>query len=292
MTEDETVIFDYYFGLGDNLEFRGDTLYWYRNENSIAKTFLDSRIQLRLTHVDCFEDKLEGRVAKIYYDIALKELLAEKAIGKALFDRLSKVTVEGKERFLKRDANDIKLASMKDYEAYIVCFSKIGNDPYMFDHYGRYCFTLSKSMLIHTLRARFADRIRCYDRQILYGRQVVEYLKKAIMAIVCNEFLLQNAEMLLRDQLHELLYAAKSPQYSLENEVRFVVCVPKDDPCDDEKIKRIESEENGITKKYLTLTLKNEMFYRVSPSPVNAEEDTARVFSLFRQRGYSALLPD
>jgi len=117
MTEDETVIFDYYFGLGDNLEHLGEPLYWYRNEHSIEKTFLDDRIQLRLTHVDCFDDKLEGRAAEIYYDIALEELLAERAIGKALFDRLSQVTVEGKELFIKRDENGIRLASMKDYDA-------------------------------------------------------------------------------------------------------------------------------------------------------------------------------
>lgn len=292
MTEDETVIFDYYFGLGDNLEYRGEPLYWYRNEHSIEKTFLDDRIQLRLTHVDCFDDKLEGRAAEMYYDIALEELLAEHAIGKALFERLSRVTVEKKELFLERDEKGIRLASMKEYDAYIVCFSKVGNDPYMFDHYGRYCFKLSKSMLIHTLRECFADRIRYFDRQMLYGRQAVEYLKKAIMTIVRNEFLLRNAEMLLQDQLHELLYAAKRPRYSLENEVRFVVFLSKDDPCDDDTIKKIEFEENGITKKYLYLTFKNEMFYSVSPSPANAEEDTVRVFSLFKQRGYSDLLPD
>ena len=292
MTQEEAEIFGFYLFLNDDLRRCGDILYWYRSGESVEKIFLNDQIQLRLTHVDCFDDKLEGRAAEIYYDIAMEELLQEKAIGKELFDRFSQVVAEETELFISGEENGIRIVSMKKYDAYIVCFSEVENDPYMFDRYGKYCFTLSKSMLVHELRERFADRIRCVDLRILYGRQAVEYLKKEIMEKVRDEFLLQNAEMLLRDQLHELLYAAKRPRYALENEVRLVIFVPKDYPCDGGGIKKEEVNKNGITKKYLYLTLGKNVFYDVSPSPENTVEDTNRVFSVLDQRGYSYLLPD
>ena len=292
MTEKKADLFDCYFDLGEDLRFREDTLYWYRKGHIIEKTFLGNQILLRLTHVDCFDDKLEGRAAEIYYDIALEELLEEKAIGKELFNRLSKVTVEKTELFINREANGMCLASMKEYDAYILCFSEIGNDPYMHEHYGKYCFTLSKTMLEHELRQHSVERLTFTDLQIMYGRKAIEYLKKVILEIVRNEFLLQNAEMILQDKLHTFIYAAKRPRFALENEVRFVICVPKDDPCDGDGIKKEEVNENGVIKKYLYLTLDKNIFYHISPSTENDPGDTEHIFSVFREREYSFLLPD
>ena len=265
------------------------TLYHYRSVNSVGNIFNGDSIRLRMNRSDQFSDKMEGKAVEVYYDMALEELLAEGEITEEQFTFLSQIEPSNEEMFIFREDNDLKNAKCLEYDAYIICFSKVKNDPYMFEHYGsqaedKYCLELLTSQLEVLSHEDLGVGTRTEIIPVMYGKEVVSFLKNKIRQVVNNQFLYMNASILIDDLLHTIQFSAKRARYSKENEVRLVVFLPHGAEYFD---KRYVTDKE---KKCLWLNLPTHSVCNYWPKPGNSAENDEKIKNMLRTRGYSFLL--
>ena len=282
LTATEEAIFDYYMSIEDGLNGDYPFLYHYRSGSTVTNhIFTENNIQLRLTRADCFEDKLEGIVVDVYYDLALEELILERKISKTQYAVLSEVRLPTEELFVRNREDGVHLGTMERYEAYVICFSSIKNDPYMFKSYGSFCLAIMKSELQWLESQAYGNGIRVKTTSVYYGKKAVDFLKKKILEIVSNEFLFNNAKMIMSDNLHEFQYRAKCFQYHKENEIRMIVYIPENGNISSKYFEKYSENE----KYYLRLCLPKHGICEITHAPDHISE-AKEIMAVLQKRGY------
>lgn len=291
-TEEEVALFN--FGFSNNYEVGWDVgdLYHYRSSETVLNGIIQEKnIQLRLTYAENFPDKFEGKAIEVFYDIALEELARDGLLNKEQYATFTKVDLFDKKLFFTEEKDEISHYAMKKYEAYILCFSTVKDDPYMFEEYGnhskdKFCLAFSGLELRELSREDNGYPIIIKLVPVLYGKQVVEHLKVKIQEIADNQFYYKNAGVLISDILTELQYAAKLHKYYKENEIRLVVYLPKDEGVSSKHFEKYI--EDG--KQYLGLKLEKLALLDISAAPWNKPDTIRKINSLLKQYNYDVKL--
>ena len=274
-------------------------LYYYRSVRSADKILCAEKIELRLTRSDGFNDKKEGKTIQLYYQTALNELLASGSISDEWYNKFFEITVPEK-MFLPVRTEDIRIEDIciddkitiweeADYEEYIICFSKVANDPNMFKRFCQkddkpgegYCFHFYDGAL-YELRTLGLDNhcdIKLYP--VIYGESSIDYIKQNILKILGNDYYLRDYKYYICQVFLGLRYFLKEPKYADEHEIRLVVFAPKE--WGEHKSFEIREEDNI---KYLYLFLDKENLYRLTPSPANTIDQTQAFMDTIKDRGY------
>ena len=241
---------------------------------------------LRMTRADCFKDKLEGRIIREYYETALNELRQEGAISSELFGELNQARIPDKDLYITDKQDNIIAASMLLSEVYILCFSTVKCDPNMFKEYGsrgksKYCLQFFSTMFDELSHYNAKEMTWAKLARVLYGQKVTSYLKKTICSILQMKMSQKSTITLVEDKLHELRYLAKLPEFSKENEVRLIVCLPQDKEVNRKHYLACEDD-----KAHIWLKLKHYAVSNYWPGPDNLPEDDEALGAILRDRGY------
>ena len=294
--DDSSTIFDWAMESNPLTEQIPHFLYHYRSGESARKMVISDGIRLRLTRADHFKDKLEGLAVKVYYEIALEELRKDSVITDGQFEMFIEFGVPEEDLFIRYDSDGWLLGQNNKSDVYVACFSTVKNDPYMFCNYGkgdeRYCLEIGNTELEILSHKDFNRETKTELLRVLYGRQVIDYLKSFIIRIVQDHFLMkdsQNAKAIMEMKLYDLQFSAKRAIYSKENEIRLLVRVPKNMELSHDQY--VTGMEDGCP--YLWITLPKTALYEMYPSPSNstAQIDLMREIAQSNQYDWIELLP-
>ncbi len=282
-----TAYWDWNIELPANYEM----LYHYYKGRRIIDILKKDRIVFRLAAANTFPDKLEGRAVEVYYDLTLEELVNEHKISAEQYDRLSKITVPKKTSFFLPGNNGIDIYREEEFEEYIICFSLEKDDPNMFKTYTSdsdgYCLHLFGIEIqeLKTISIRNHAEIKLIP--VLYGRQVIEFLKEKVYDVVSNKVREERLEDFISDLLHYTQFAAKRKKYSYEKEVRLVVYLPKDLQSTLPDFKPY-CDISG--KKYVFLSVPKYLLYDISPGPQNTDYENREMKALLEENEYFGTL--
>ena len=290
--EEDGSIFDLYFDLGHELDFKSDYLYHYRSLESLRSVFTEEGIFLRMTRADCFQDKLEGKIIEDYYGEALDDLLKQNIISQDDYRELRQVTFSSEELFVLPRKGPITFTAMDKYDVFVVCFSTVKCGPDMFKAYGnsgpgKYCLELHSSMLDALCHHDYDELSRTKLGRVLYGQEVVSYLKAIISSVMQQNVLRENKSMILADKLHELQYLAKDGSFNWENEVRLIAYLPREYEKERKLYRRIENDD-----KHLLLNLGCYAVCRYWSSEGNRPKDNEEFIAMLKERDYGYLIDE
>ena len=276
-----------------NLETRlhYDMLYHYYSSRSLKKVVNSNNILLRLSSSANFDDMMEGRAVQVYYDLALEELVGAKVLTEEQFVKFADVDIPEKIPFISVNDDGWSIYRAEPYEEYVICFSTVEDDPYMYENYihdsDGYCVHLFGTELNELETLSISNHANITLIPVLYGRESVEYIKGKLCEIISDPAKERNYEYFIKDLLHYVQYAAKRKMFAREHEVRLVIFLPKNHPSSLPNI-RFWSDENG--RKYIYFSVPKYLLYDVSPAPYNAKSETQIIKEYLNTRGYPNML--
>ena len=268
-----------------------DMLYHYYSSNSVRKVLKKDSIVLRLSAVANFDDKMEGEAVRVYYDLALEELLDEGAITDKLFEKLADVDIPDKIPFISVNDTGWSVYKEESYEEYVICFSTVKDDPFMYEEYihdsDGYCLHLFGGEIEALNTLSMANHANIVLIPILYGKEAVVYIKKIILEVLSDPAKERNYKYFIKDLLHYVQFAAKRKKYSKEHEVRLVIFLPKSHPS---SLPNITFSSDSKGRKYIYFSVPKYLLYDVSPAPYNAQSETQAIREFLKRQGYPNML--
>lgn len=169
-----------------------DGLYHYTSYDAAEKIFKEDAISFRLTKATEFEDKMEGKAIEVYYDLAIEQLYKSKKIDDTLRSKLEAISVPDKRLVTSRHKDGTTQICEKPVTPYVICFSTVENDDYMYRNYilkdcAGYCFEFSDVDINELCCLGTANNVVIKTTPVLYGEQVIEYIKEKINEIIRDE---------------------------------------------------------------------------------------------------------
>lgn len=274
-------------------------VYHYTTDEITDYILAKNDVCLKMTKIEYFEDKYEGKTIEVYYDLALEKLLKNKKISQSIYELLTKIRVPEKNFYITQNVVGIQTFTSMDSDVYIACFSKNKNDQYMvqnyiknIDHVG-YCLDfyyseLESNEITQNLSMGFFLKMI----PVKYGSQIIDELYDFIDQLLSipdnadENYILQWAKGLIETKLNELKYATKLGKFNQENEIRLVLSVPKgwlsymDKP---EYFAPFKNESGCIIK------LPKHTIHGINKSPNLSDLEDKKWRDLFKQRGYKFL---
>lgn len=265
-----------------------DMLYHYYSSRSLKKVLTKDAIVFRLSAASEFKDKMEGKAVEVYYDLALSELKNEKRISEEQYEAFSRFSVPEKLFLPYQIENGLDVWGETDYEEYIICFSTVEDDKYMFEKYisnsDGYCLHFLKLDLQELMFRGINNHAQVKLIPVLYGRHVVDFIRERIELIATDPVKANKCAFFIEELLHYVQYAAKLEKYSKENEVRLVVFCPRNSMKDSFSENLIRDEDG----KHLYFSVEKELLFKVTPAPYNNEKETSEVIEYLFDSGYSS----
>ncbi len=268
-------------------------IYHYTTDDVVTKILEPSSITFRMTHIDNFEDKTEGKLINTFYEDALLKLLSAKIITQAIYDKLATISIPKLPSLVSIDCTDNKVYKISDSEAYVLCFCKIKDDDNMFKNYVKnetnkgYCLEFRSSNLVP--KSKLTEKL--IFRKVLYGNDVVEDIASFISDLLniieefSDELFRTWYKGLIEIYLQTLQYFAKAESFRDENEIRLVLILPK--------IKNILEYdtypyvlEETNEKKYTYINLLKTTFVNITPSPNITLEEYTEMKAQLRTNNY------
>lgn len=257
-------------------------IYHYTTNEAVPKILTLSNITFRMTHIDNFEDKSEGKLINTFYKEALSKLLSAKIITKTIYEKLSTISIAKLPSLVPADNPDNKVYRISDSDAYVLCFCTKKDDDNMFMNYVKnennkgYCIEFRSTNIVPKKKSTE----RFIFKKILYGNDVVDDIVSYITDLlnIIEDF---NDELfriwykgLIEIYLQTLQYFAKAESFRDENEIRLVLILPKAEDVSEYFIDHNNTKEkNG--KKYTYIELLKTQFVNITPSlNVTTEEYT------------------
>lgn len=284
-TPEENAIFEAAWDYDELPGIETPYLYHYRSGSSLNDIFAQDSIRLRFTRGDCFTDKMEGNAVEVYYDLAIEELLSKGLITEKQSNRISDVRPPNVMLAMEK-RNGIDWFTEKEYDPYILCFSTEKDDPFMFENSiknkasGRYYFSMDSTIVEQMKQLGRRNGVHIEPGKILYGRSVIEHIKRKILFVFEKPFLNDVADVFLQDYLHKLQFLAKLSKFKKENEVRVIAKVPKELSMDHRDLFFAED------KKHITLKIPKSYVWGITPKEDNDKAFDKELLSMLFQRGY------
>lgn len=292
LTEVDKALIDFTFSYRFEIPWNIDELYYYRSGKSLKHIFSKDDLILRLTVADQFEDKLEGKAVEVYFDIALEEMLNGGELSPKQFEELSQIDIPNVAMFCHKTDNGIPLFKWEEFSTYIICFSKVKDDPYMFEKYvhnketGGFCVEFSSVELDSLSQYGMENEAIIKLIPVMYGYQTINYIKDEVRKLIQSPYLYQNKEYALSEVLHTVQFSAKRSRFNKENEIRMVVYLVKDDIGNHRDLYRDSNKTEEEKKKYLNFRIPKHMVFNVTSDPLNVPDMTERMKSYVLNQGY------
>lgn len=282
------------------LNFVGD-LFHYTNIENVDKILCKDKITFRMTNIDDFTDKMEGKSIEVFYDLALERLLACKKITLATYNELSALKILDTITIEVHDNNPESIIVFDNvpYVTYVSCFTIEGDSEYMQKNYFKNdeqkgCIIRLYGDFIKELSCKYQVNYRSSLLKVKYGKEVVEDIYKTIIKVLSfgngsKEFLNNLAKPIIQMYLHELKYSAKLSRYKDEKEIRLVSYIPAEEKYQNGI--RFETDPN-TGKRYIHAEL-SKYFYRNIHFGKNLNENEKRnIKELLTDRGYCIMQKD
>lgn len=275
-------------------------LYHYTNEETVPQILTQEGISFRMTRIDDFDDKYEGKTIEIYYDLALERLCKTNILSEEQRLLLSQVKLPEKHLFIF-SSSSCKLAKPEEAIPYVICFSKKEKDPYMFEKYlketNRGCSMGFYSDLLNVIIVQgkqikhSGNGYKFYIQNVLYGEEIANDLENYIKGLFecaggnptedeVKNWIIPFVEM----KLSNMQYCSKLNKYKDENEARLVLLVSGKENNTVDPLQSFRTEEkNG--KHYLYITLPHHAFCAINPSDTLAE-DMNVLSTIIKNNGY------
>lgn len=231
-------MFEAYFDWDSNVADDVFELHHYYSESAVKKVLQKDTICFRLSAAENFKDKMEGKAIEVYYDLVIDSLKRSGEITLDEYEALASIDVRQNEYFFSKHPSGIMQYREMKFEEYIICFSSVNDDPYMFQNYGEYCLTFTKGNLLSLLQGR--ENVHPVFAPVLYGNDIVKYLQDKIRKIINEPTMKKDLPWFVGEVLHYLQFVAKQSKYSKENERRLIVYLPENET---ELIPEIERTE-------------------------------------------------
>lgn len=214
-------------------------LYHYTKEEHIRKILQDDCVTLKMTNINNFIDKQEGKVIEKFYQVALNSLKESHLIESNDWEELSRVKPDKDNHFLVYE-NGRKSLVRKKHDVYVFCFSKSKNDKLMFNNYSKsnsgtgYCieFYPGPFKSLSTLGNTYQN-ISFSLANVLYGDNATFWLQNRILEIIKMTANFENPNTkwrvpIIQQILKELSYTTKNKEYEYEQEIRLTAYCPVD----------------------------------------------------------------
>ena len=287
--------FRFYFTHNFEFNLNAPDLYHYRSGSSITSIFESENIILRLTAADCFEDKLEGKAVEVYYDIALEEMLRDGQITKKQFEELSQVEIPNRVFIFQKTEDGLDLGKWVEFDAFIICFSTVKDDPYMYKKYvhnkesGGFCIEFSGTELCFISHLSMDNEASIKLIPVMYGGQAVEYIKEQVQEVINDSVLYKRREQVLGEILHQVQFSVKRNRYSRENEIRLIVYMAKNDFEEHPNIFRDVNSNGEKKKEYIKFRIPKNVVFNITPDPNNNPDTTDKAIKHIQAQGYSLI---
>ena len=280
--------------LHNNVDWNGDDLYHYYSGNSVKRVFQKDAIVFRLAAASTFKDKMEGKAIEVYYDLALQSLLTSRKISQYQYNAFSSVEIPQTMSLSSLGKDGYIVFSDKEYEAYIICFSTVKDDPFMFDNYinedqDGYCLQFSGVEMRELKTLGWNNHAKIVLMPILYGNDVIEKIKNTILEVVSNDILFDNYTYYISEALHFLQYESKLSKFSNEHEVRLVVFLAKNCSENLPNIRFLIKKGDGNLirdKEHILFTITKDAFSGISFAPYNNSNDNCGIADFLHFNNY------
>ena len=263
-----------------------DCLYHYYKGKDVLRVLHEDAIIFRLASLSTFEDKMEGKSVEVYYDLALQELLQAHRINLKEHEELSDISIPEQAWLMCDSVNGCGRFSNCEYDEYVICFSKEKDNLYMFENYCKesdgYCLEFPTIELKEVTCRAMNNSAEMALWPILYGREVVDYIETIILEVLHDTAKRHHLKECIQDLLHIVQFSAKLSKYWKEQEVRFVVLLPKKLT---NTLPDIEYDNSGGNK-YIYLKLPKSALTGISAAPFNTREETLRTINSAKKAGY------
>ena len=267
-------------------------LYHYRSGLSLTNIFNKSNVVLRLTSAERFDDKLEGKAVEVYYDIALENMLESGKLSQKQFDELTQLEMPNKLLFFYKNELGMDMANQEEFDAYVICFSTVQDDPYMYEKYvhnksaGGFCMALLGGEIASLSRLGVKNEAIIKLIPVMYGSSAIQYIEEKVQKVIENSFWYQNRETVLGSILQHVQFAVKRSRYSKENEIRLVVYLRKDDTKEHPNIIRDTDENGEVKKEYISFRIPKYMVFDVTADLQNMPVATDNIMAFLDNHGY------
>ena len=242
-----------------NFERNDNPLFHYTSRESFSKMITDNGISFRLSEASKFDDKLEGKLCEVFYDIALEELVEEAFITESEREaleiiKLAKIPI----MYNSDDINAMSLMQstpLNECTIYVGCFSTEQFDTYMIQHYiknpQRNGVCIEFTDFSHLISKTPHSGVYMTLKKVRYGIDAIQYLKQKTKDILSttgkpgtSEFQNSGAGC-IGLLLKNLSFTAKSGRYRKEHEYRLIMYVPNSIP-KGRKIDAFPKDEKGL----------------------------------------------
>jgi len=274
---------------GKNFSAQNTVYHYYKGED-VQRVFTRDKIVFRMAEAATFDDKMEGKAAEIYYDLALEELLNEGKLSENDFFQLSNIGVPKTALYMYPKTKDCYCSKNEESQEYIICFSAEKDSRYMFDHYVKgdsgYCVEFYTLELEELQNVSMDNHARITLLPVLYGKEVVEHLKEKILEIVSKPQRKKHAKTYIETLLHYIQFSAKRSKYAKEKEIRLVVMLPKKSK---KTLPNISFPPKENNKKFIFFEATRNIYRNISPDPRNALEKNKTMNEFLRSNNYSEM---
>lgn len=271
-----------------------DNVYHYTTADVANLILNDEDVCLKMTLIDNFDDKLEGKAIDGFYNRALKKLLKENKISKSQYELLVKIKAPQKNVSAFYEGNGVYRGEMTESDIYITCFSKEKDDPYMIENYIKndtrsgYCLSFSCCELKANELMGY-----CFDvgfslkmLEVKYEKQVILEMYDFIENLVrifdgCDDKLKEHSNAIIEAKLNELKYTTKLKKFRKENEIRLVLITPKGHLPHKKLRIFFDSAKSDCLVKFPKYVIKG-----ISNSPKLRAEEDKYWREIFKKRGY------
>ena len=277
------------------------TVYHYAKGDTTKKILRENGIVLRLTRVEDFKDKYEGKATLVCYDLALIELLEEGNISQKEYELLCDAEPTTKCLvFQKKDkTTGADVYAREKYVPYVICFSNQKDNDYMFEHYAsgdnlQGCIGFYPAELREELRVQMRPLDEISIQKIMYGRETIKMLKQAIERVVSilresnDETSQKYCRNLIDELLRELQYPAKMGRFWREDEKRLIIFLPnQDNLTEEQKAEFVFNRGTEDGKEYIEVCVPKYCFEGISFSQSTSQEDAENMRQYLTSIGYS-----
>ena len=273
-------VFEFLVWMDQQNKVSDATVYHYAKGDTIKKILRENGIVLRLTRVEDFDDKYEGKAIMMGYKRALRELLEEGNISQKEYELLCNAEPTTKCLvFQKKDkATGADVYAREKYVPYIICFSNQKDNDYMFEHYAsgdnlQGCIGFYPAELYEELRVQ----MRPLDER------VVSLLRKDN-----NDESQKYCRNLVDELLRKLQYPAKLARFRREDEKRLIILLPnQDNLTEEQKAKFVFNRGTEGGKEYIEVCVPKHCFEGISFSQSTSQNDAENLRQYLTSIGYS-----
>ena len=256
-----------------------NNVYHYTDKKNLFKILKDDNVKFKMTRYEDFNDKTEGRVIEVYYDLVLESLEKEGILTSEERFYLSELEVQEEVVFYKKQCDGITVNTAIGTECnyYVACFSTEKNDEYMFKNYvntGKgVCLEFLGDIIFPCGCYNVPNGIIVKGYKVLYGREVIDFiydkLKNLFAFYPLNE---ENREMIkyaIEQMLNKLTFRTKLGKFSKENEIRLIVGLPEKNFSEDNNQ---YSEKNYKGKRFIYYFVPKDSFCDITFNNIGRNE--------------------